>query len=313
MPAGKGIRKSAKGKKPIASAKSKGYVLPTDTKSKNPSEHELDDFLEKLKLDDTSAKGPEPNIRECYQTSPRWVQPDPTIILKGPSHVKHLDITDFINLVYYEEPRVGTDGSAADILEAVVKAKSGPAKPRLSDVSIPDWNYANVRIMDELFEVGDPALRCYWAYTAHINLFFRAHDRLRVLEFDRAYRIKQAQYGFPWGTDINWLVTEFKLGESIPVNTSESVSQQHQRVSKRPASARAPPGSNPDTCGNYNGYKGCQFGSKCIYQHRCRMCNGAHPQFVHRNIDNSHQGQGQAQSSPTTAWPHSGPPNRGSR
>ena len=61
--------------------------------------------------------------------------PDPTMILRGPNKVKHLDIVDYVNLAapYHGSP---VSNASVGVIESLVKAKTGPVWPQLEDVSI---------------------------------------------------------------------------------------------------------------------------------------------------------------------------------
>ena len=126
--------------------------------------------------------------------------------------------------------------------------------------------------MDELFDPPTSVVRQYWAYTARINSLFRKHDRVKVLQFDRAYRMKQAEYGCPWGIDMNWLVEEH-LGEASFSKSDQSPSQPPERTHRRR--------QLPQVCQQFNRVTGCKFGTRCIFKHQCEDCYGSHPKFIH--------------------------------
>ena len=116
--------------------------------------------------------------------------PDPTMILRGPNKVKHLNIVGYVNLAaLYQESLISN--AAEDVIESLVKAKTGPVWPQLEDFSITMWKLANIRIMDELLNPASQAVCAYWDYTARINSMFRDKDHQSVLQYNHAYHIKQ--------------------------------------------------------------------------------------------------------------------------
>jgi hypothetical protein len=154
--------------------------------------------------------------------------------LRGPSKEKHHDIVDYVNLTapYYENP--SKDSSTSEIIEQIVKTKTGPVRPKLEDVSVAQWNLANVRIMDVLFESPTiHSVRNYMAYTARVNSYFSKFDRVKVLLYDRAYRVKQAEFQCPWGIDMGFLKDEY-------LADADSGFEQGKRFAKTPATDRAP-------------------------------------------------------------------------
>ena len=220
--------------------------------------------------------------RDTPARAPMWYEPDPTMVLRGPRRVKHLDITEFINMsAAYVDTTTAADPTAADVLDTIARARAGPKKPRLEDVTIPEWNIANVRIMDELHSTSADSfsVRNYWAYTVQINTLFKKHkdNAVRVMFYDRAYRMKQAEYGCPWGVALNWLLSEH-FGEPDDVLSAKHQSSTGARPYEG-KKTRQPPGSTGETCGLYN-YRGCKFGSKCIHIHQCMICGGGHPKHA---------------------------------
>ena len=229
-------------------------------------EKTLLDVLQELGSQSDSDSRPKQN----QQSSSFWYTPDPTMILRGPNtQVKHLDIVDYVNLnAPSTSNHVNVQGTTADILDSIVKAKVGPVRPKLEDVSVEEWNLANVRIMDELFDPPTPEVRNYWAYTARINMLFRRADKTSVLKYDRAYRIKQAEYNCPWGIEMKFLVDEY-ITETQILKASMA---KNQPPTSTKLSAK---------CLQYNKPQGCLYGSKCKYTHECTECNGKHPKFIH--------------------------------
>ena len=175
--------------------------------------------------------------------------------LRGPYTEKHHDIVDYVYLTPPYRERVVDDCSSADLLDQLVKAKLGPTRPRLEDVSIAQWNLANMRILDILLDSPETlGPVCYYmAYTMRINTYFGKFDRVKVLLYDRAYRIKQAQFHTPWGIDVGFIKDdslldgdlELSRGQQKHTNTDKSAS----KYSDEPCRV---PGSSQEVCQMFN-------------------------------------------------------------
>ena len=163
-----------------------------------------------------------------------WYQPNPSMYLRGPNSEKYHDIVDYVYLTPPYQERVVDDCSSADLLDQLVKAKLGPTRPRLEDVSIAQWNIANMRILDVLLDAPTALgpIRYYMAYTMRINTYFTKFDRVKVLLYDRAYRIKQAQFNTPWGIDIGFLKDNYLLDGDLETTRG----QQRHTAAEKPIS-----------------------------------------------------------------------------
>ena len=133
------------------------------------------------------------------------------------------DILDYINLVppVKEEQIMSDNGRGVQVL-----IRNCPKKPRLQDVSVEDWCIANTRIMDKLFREGKlsaTGLRDNMSHTITICEYFRVFVNMSVLQYDREYRLLQAQEGFRWGSDAPHLYNVHLRRKAVP--RTESVTR----------------------------------------------------------------------------------------
>ena len=250
---------------------------PQDRQS-NQTDH-LERLLTQLQINkEISSTGP-----VAHQSSPQLPPSngapaaiDPLVYLTGQPTREALDIYDFVHLT---SPTTRLDvqelTSPDAVLNEYYRARAGPKRPKLQDVSIAQWRLANVRIMDKLLcdsgLQGATASRHYMAYSAKIFEMFATFDRVSVLEYDRKYRMYQAAHGFPWGTDIPHLNT--MTLRPLQHHSKGQSSSYHQ--DRQSASHEKP------TCKMYNTISGCKFGQRCGFYHRCSVCAERHPAFTH--------------------------------
>ena len=281
-------------------------------------EIDLDKVLEQLNINAGSTE----NIGYRYESRPSSPPPqrdlpagksvgaaiDPRVYLRAPSQSKpHLDICDYVNLTHPVHIEVADTSDTMSIFDQIVKAKTGPKKPRLEDVSIAEWGIANTRIMFELFEPGDKGVVYYWAYTIKMLEMFSKFDRIRVLELDREYRMRQAASQFTWGEDLpHSSVMSLGFGSPASRQGMRGGSSQvngntggQSYGNRRGGRAGDQSGPKP-VCNMYNQIAGCRYGQKCNFMHVCDSCRGKHPAFTHHNYPSS-TGHGMAQPAPPMA------------
>ena len=121
------------------------------------------------------------------------------------------------------------------------------------------------------------------AYTIRINTYFTKFNRVKVLLYDQAYHIKQAQFNTPWGIDIGFLKDNYLLDGDLETTRS----QQKHTATDKPITFRSDdkprrvPGSSQEVCQMFNQYSGCRFCNRCIHQHICEDCRCRHPKYAH--------------------------------
>jgi hypothetical protein len=212
---------------------------------------------------------------------------DPRIYLRAPkASAPHLDICDFVNLSAPVRIEVTESSDAMSLFDQIMKAKSGPKKPRLEDVSVAEWGMANQRIMAELYDPPTAEAEYYWAYTLKVFEMFTKFDRVRVLEYDRAYRVKQAASGFLWGTDLPHC-NAMTVGAPGMGTSRQSGHGQFNAMGNKKTWRGGDSGSRPPICAMYNQPSGCKFGQKCNFLHICKSCESKHPAFTHASPSNT--------------------------
>jgi len=196
----------------------------------------------------------------------------------------HYDITDFANLaasvVREEVVSSGTNG-------AQLVWRTGPRKPKLSSLSIPQWSVANLAILSRLQDDGNldsTSVMDYLSYTTRIYQLFQRYEAVSVFLYDREYRKLQAQLSFRWGTEVTHLQAMWlKEQEPRPIRADSSA-----------ASSKPGPSSNtkgPITadgriiCRLYNSKAGCTLAA-CKYAHLCSRqgCQEGHSSIQHETI-----------------------------
>lgn len=196
---------------------------------------------------------------------------------RGGKTASHLDIVDFLpqSLEFQEESRlVMKEGSPEIIL------KGGPQKIKLEKVTVPQWNCANMAIMDKLILDGILSARGereYRNYTYIINELAIRYQWVSVLVYDREYRALQARHGFPWGQPVGHLMKVFLKEKvwSLPQETAEK-GNKTKRLSV-------------ELCHKYNAGT-CTY-NPCRFAHLCSMpgCNQKHSKKDHQPSTESSQ------------------------
>ena len=146
----------------------------------------------------------------------------------------------------------------------------GQRKPKLTEISLSQWNAANIRIMHKLIETKQlptyEDVKSYLAYTVKINQLVGKYKWHSILVYDGEFHIAQAKYLFPWSYDSHHmhsvhLIPMLKSDQQLhPVSSSNS---------KVDTVALATKDSNGLTiCRNFNCFSGCNLRS-CNFSHCC--------------------------------------------
>ena len=102
---------------------------------------------------------------------------------------------------------------------AKLSVSYGNRRPKLSEISISDFNIANIRILYRLIETGQlptySDVKGYLIYRVKINQLASKFSWLNVLNYDNEYRLAQAKYGFLWTYDCNHMYTFWLSGSPI--------------------------------------------------------------------------------------------------
>jgi hypothetical protein len=208
---------------------------------------------------------------------------DPTIHLSAATLLqgKALQITDFVNIAGSMESSV--EHVVSDAGGGSLILKSGPKKPKLENVSVWQWCLGAIRILDHLERSGKlpgEELRHYYAYCCKILEFNGRYDWQHILLYDRDYRVYQATYNFPWGTDISHLKLIYLREKSRA--PSQSYNQNQRRSTNTRQGTKAPSGpQSQDFCRLHNN-SSCSF-NPCKFLHACSVpgCKQSHKAINH--------------------------------
>lgn len=211
---------------------------------------------------------------------------DPQIYLQaaatGKSVPTHLDITDFVTGSVEEEIVVGGNGSQQIIV------KSGPKKPKLENITLAQWNVANLAILYKLVSEGKldgSNILDYLSYTTKICQLVQRYSLVSVLLYDREYRQMQSKHNFRWGTDVPHFQTVHLVARP-PRPTLPSGAKPNQFNPSNPS--RQTSQKTPLTldgkviCKLFNTRTGCHF-KECRYVHQCSQsgCHQFHSATTH--------------------------------
>jgi hypothetical protein len=208
---------------------------------------------------------------------------DPQIYLKslnsgGPKDF--YDIVDFVNTGSTTTERVLSNNSDGQLV-----FKSGPSKPKLENITVPQWSVANLAIMQKLLQdgsLGQEQILDYLSYSTRVYQLLSSHDVRSVYFYDREYRRLQHTHRFRWGTDIPHIQTVFLKPQALSSATNNTVQNSRPRnsTSLPPRASHTPQGV--EICKRFNSRKGC-FVKLCKFAHVCSVpgCALKHTAFDH--------------------------------
>ena len=173
-------------------------------------------------------------------------------------------------------------------------------KPKLSSVTIEQYNIANLRIFYELLFSGKLStllhVQEYLSYAIKVLELATKYTWQSVLQYDDEFRILQHTYGFSWSTDHSHLHEVVliprwaaKLPRGLGHGTGASSSKNDSFLglagNKGPA-IMTHLSSGSEICRMFNSRKGCQK-SPCKFTHACnrkvgsQACGKSHQGFLH--------------------------------
>lgn len=217
-----------------------------------------------------------------------------------PTRGKPLRIVDFVSrLRPSEEEKVFASDN-----NCVLKLSLQDTKPKLSSVTVEQFNIANLRIFYELlFSSKLPSMqeiREYLAYSVKVLELATKYSWQSVLHYDDEFRVLQHTYGYPWSTDHSHLhevlliprwaakSTASGAGYNSSYNPGESGNLKSFIVARLP--------NGEEICRLYNSKKGCQR-SPCKYSHVCnrkvgsQACGKNHQGCLHSSLEVGPPGQ----------------------
>lgn len=186
---------------------------------------------------------------------------------------KALEIIDFLDCAGGMTEEIITSSVTGDFI-----MRSGPRKPALETISLPQWSVANLAIMSTLVHGGSldkGGMLDYLSYTTKVYQLLKVYEQSSVFLYDRQYRRHQASYGFRWGTDISHLQSVHLKPRNMggnnkpgnkPIQKAEKEKVTGGKLNLPRASHTA---SGQEICRNYNTANGCSRGEQCIFVHVC--------------------------------------------
>ena len=180
-------------------------------------------------------------------------------------------ITDFVTPGVEEvELPVAGSGDSPPVL------KAGPKKPRLENITQPQWFAANARILSGMMANRTPDLevRSYLTYVTKTCELADRYEWSSVLLYDQEYRQQQARHRFPWGSDMPHFHKVHLREKKEAAGSGRHYNSSRYGNPRDKIRAQEP-------CRLYNVDR-CNF-SNCKFQHVCSVqgCGQAHPQTQH--------------------------------
>ena len=173
-------------------------------------------------------------------------------------------------------------------------------RPKLSEVSLSEFNIANTRILFRLIETGQlptySDLKDYLVYSVKINQLASKFSWRKVLKYDEEFWLAQAKYSFPWSYDSHHMHTVLLSGSPVSSNSPRPMGQNVKYSRSVSTLDFATETSNGQTvCKNFNRFSGCgldkcDFGHVCNHRFSGHACLLPHPGFRHFSAVNTSQG-----------------------
>ena len=207
-----------------------------------------------------------------------------------PTRGKPLRIIDFVSrLRSSEEERVFASDN-----NCVLKLSLQDTKPKLSSVTIEQFNIANLRIFYELFFTNKLSsmqeIREYLAYSIKVLELAAKYTWQSVLLYDDEFRVLQHTYGYPWSTDHSHLHEVLLIprwaAKSNATGVASSPSNSLNGLGNLKSFTVAHLPNGEEICRLFNSKKGC-LRSPCKYSHVCnrkvgsQACGKDHQGFLH--------------------------------
>lgn len=252
---------------------------PTPAAEGSSTETPGDPYLREViaQLQSAQRDHPQPAAQPRVDSSPATLSwNDPQVFLKMASGkvevAPYLDIVDFVNLsgAVIREEVVGSGSTGAQLVW-----RTGPKKPKLSSLTIPQWSVANLAIIARLQADGrldDQGILDYLSYNTRIYQLLQRYEAVSVFLYDREYRKLQAQLGFRWGTEVTHLQAIWLKALDQPTIATTSRTKQRSPATKE----------GKTICKLFNGSGGCTY-SDCKFVHVCSRpgCEQKHSATQH--------------------------------
>jgi hypothetical protein len=191
---------------------------------------------------------------------------------------KAFDIVDYVDCAGGVSEEIISSGPSGEFI-----MRTGPRKPALETLSLPQWSVANLAILSNLVGVGSldqEGMLDYLSYTTKVYQLIKAYDQVSVFLYDRQYRRHQATFGFRWGTDISHLQSvHLKPRQMFKANHSSGREKQGTGKTYPPRASHTTSGK--EICRSFNSKSGCSF-ENCKYMHTCSHpgCDAKHAAYT---------------------------------
>lgn len=196
----------------------------------------------------------------------------------------YYDIVDFVPFANCEQVETTVSGGGN---EPELVIKSGQSKPKLHDVSFPQWSAANMAILDRLIDEGllsQQGMRQYMNYTYRFSQLAIHFEWQSLLAYDREYRKNQSVHGYAWGFHDNHLFNVHLKRKYVP--TVPTINQQRPyegkgSSSKQQGARKTSNNKSVQLCIKFN--RGTCTYNPCKFAHLCSMdgCAKPHPMSQH--------------------------------
>ena len=257
-------------------------VATTKSLAKNKQLNELLSAMESDLLPGLLSKGAGYDAGDAGRGS--GYQYDPTSSITGK---KALRIPDFIT--------TNLDACEDDYMEEVGSVKGGKlmicreSKPKVTDVTLPEWISANARILIKLIDSQDittlQEVKEYMEYTKKIGDHARENFIPTVMRFDDKFRKDQAQKSWSWDHDDPFLLHNNLIKRPTSYGgraTNASQGRQASRNTPNVGRQAVYDSRGREICRQFQSTNGCSRPG-CIYSHVCMApgCEGQHPRCQH--------------------------------
>ena len=199
---------------------------------------------------------------------------------------KPLEIIDYVNLT--TECEIDYEHIVSEIGQGQsLVLKTGSRKLKLENINVWQWSIASIRIQDKLQQSGlllGDQVRQYMSYSCKILQFNARFDWQSILAYDKQYRLLQAQYGFPWGSEVPHLMTTTLIEKDK--NFTKTFQKGGPKQQPKTGFNSNKPKVSQMSCRDFN--RGLCTHNPCRFQHVCSMqgCGKDHPACQHDNSKN---------------------------
>ncbi|CAH1797461.1 unnamed protein product [Owenia fusiformis] len=163
-------------------------------------------------------------------------------------------------------------------------------KPRLDNVTLPQWVSASCRILQQLIKDGAEltVVKEYVSHMINVGDHAQTNTVTSTLLYEDACRKKQHENMLTWGEDDIHLMNFYLVKK--PTTPRGAPHQRGDRSSNGNPTQNTQSqvkNANIPICRQWNSARGCSYGSSCKFTHgKCaeNNCGEAHPQYLHASL-----------------------------